>query len=142
MLLVVDNADGELMTGAFTNVSFVLPHPAVAINVPASALIFDQTGLQIATVGTDNRVVLEENHDRARSWQRVEIGSGISADDDVIESPPDGIASGDPGPRCRTLPARQWRFRAPRRTAGDRRSESSACSIGFNLFAYCLKRWT
>ena len=47
MLLIVDNADGQLMTGAFTNVSFELPHPEVAINVPASALIFNQTGLQI-----------------------------------------------------------------------------------------------
>ena len=51
MLLVVDNASGELMTGAFANVSFDLPHPEVAINVPASALIFDQSGLRVATVG-------------------------------------------------------------------------------------------
>jgi RND family efflux transporter MFP subunit len=96
MLLVVDNADGELMTGAFTNVSFVLPHPAVAINVPASALIFDQSGLQIATVGADNRVVLKKVTIARDLGKQVEIGSGLSADDNVIESPPDGVASGDP----------------------------------------------
>src|SRR5262249_697730 len=38
--LEVDNANGELMTGAFANVRLDLPSPEVAINVPASALIF------------------------------------------------------------------------------------------------------
>jgi RND family efflux transporter MFP subunit len=96
MLLVVDNASGELMTGAFTNVSFVLPHPAVAINVPASALIFDQSGLQVATVGADSKVVLKKVTITRDLGKQVEIGSGLSADDNVIESPPDGVASGDP----------------------------------------------
>ena len=95
MLLVVDNASGELMTGAFTNVSFELPHPAVAINVPASALIFDQSGLHVATVGADNRVVLKKVTIARDLGKDVEIGSGLTADDNVIESPPDGIASGD-----------------------------------------------
>src|SRR5271155_198768 len=58
MLLVVDNSSGELMTGAFTNVSFDLPHPEVAVNVPASALIFDKSGLRVGTVDDRNRVVL------------------------------------------------------------------------------------
>ena len=96
MLLVVDNASGEMMTGAFTNVSFVLPHPAVAINVPASALIFDQSGLQVATVGADSKVVLKKVTITRDLGKQVEIGSGLSADDNVIESPPDGVASGDP----------------------------------------------
>jgi multidrug efflux pump subunit AcrA (membrane-fusion protein) len=96
MLLVVDNASGELMTGAFTNVSFELPHPAVAINVPASALIFDQSGLQVATVGADSKVLLKKVTITRDLGKQVEIGSGLSADDNVIESPPDGVASGDP----------------------------------------------
>jgi RND family efflux transporter MFP subunit len=96
MLLVVNNASGELMTGAFTNVSFELPHPAVAINVPASALIFDQSGLQVATVGADSKVLLKKVTITRDLGKQVEIGSGLSADDNVIESPPDGVASGDP----------------------------------------------
>jgi RND family efflux transporter MFP subunit len=94
-LLVVDNAAGELMTGDFANVSFELPHPEVAINVPASALIFNQRGLFVATVGTDNRVMLKAITISRDLGKEVEIGSGISADDHVIESPPDGIAQGD-----------------------------------------------
>jgi RND family efflux transporter MFP subunit len=95
MLLVVDNAAGQLMTGDFANVSFELPHPEVAINVPASALIFNQSGLFVATVGSDNRILLKPITIARDLGKAVEIGSGITADDRVIESPPDGIAQGD-----------------------------------------------
>lgn len=95
MLLVVDNASGELMTGAFANVSFELPHPDVAINVPASALIFDRSGLRVATVDGANRVVLKPVTIARDLGKTVEIGSGLAANDRVIESPPDGIAAGD-----------------------------------------------
>jgi RND family efflux transporter MFP subunit len=95
MLLLIDNANGELMTGAFANVSFELPHPEVALNVPASALIFDRTGLRIATVDARNRVVLKEVTIARDLGKEVEIGAGLAVDDRVILSPPDGIASGD-----------------------------------------------
>ena len=95
MLLIVDNAGGQLMTGDFANVSFELPHPEIAINVPASALIFNQSGLFVATVSRDNRVRLKPVTISRDLGKEVEIGSGLSVDERVIESPPDGIASGD-----------------------------------------------
>jgi len=95
MLLVVDNPSGELMTGAFANVHLELPAPDSAINVPSSALIFDQSGLHIATVGDDNKVVLKTVTISRDLGQNVEIASGLSATDRVIASPPDGIAAGD-----------------------------------------------
>ena len=95
MLLIVDNAGGQLMTGDFTNVSFELPHPEIAINVPASALIFNQGGLFVATVSGDSRVHLKPVTISRDLGKEVEIGSGLSVDERVIESPPDGIASGD-----------------------------------------------
>ena len=95
MLLVIDNASGELMTGAFANVHLALPPPETAINVPASALIFDQSGLRVATVGADDRIVLKAVTISRDLGKEVEIASGLSADDLVIAAPPDGIASGD-----------------------------------------------
>ena len=86
---------GELMTGAFANVRLELPNPETAMSVPASALIFDQSGLRVATVGADDRVVLKQITISRDLGREVEIASGLSADDRVIESPPDGIASGD-----------------------------------------------
>jgi RND family efflux transporter MFP subunit len=95
MQLVVDNSRNELMTGSFTNVTFDLPHPEVAINVPASALIFDQNGLHVAIVGSDGRIVLREVTIARDLGNEVELGSGITADDRVVINPPDGIASGE-----------------------------------------------
>jgi RND family efflux transporter MFP subunit len=95
MLLVVDNPAGKLMTGDFANVSFDLPHPEVAVNVPASALIFDKSGLRIATVDSTNHAVLKTVTISRDLGRVVEIGSGLTAQDRVIDSPPDGIASGD-----------------------------------------------
>jgi RND family efflux transporter MFP subunit len=95
MLLVVDNAAGELMTGAFANVRLELPNPAATMSVPASALIFDQSGVRVATVGADNRVTLKQITIARDLGREVEIASGLAADDRVIESPPDGIATGN-----------------------------------------------
>src|SRR5579863_3407341 len=95
MQLVVDNSRNDLMTGSFTNVTFDLPHPEVAINVPASALIFNQNGLHVAIVGSDGRIVLREVTIARDLGNEVELGSGITADDRVVINPPDGIASGE-----------------------------------------------
>jgi RND family efflux transporter MFP subunit len=93
--LVVDNSQGELMTGDFTNVNFELPHPEIAVNVPASALIFNQSGLHVATVGNDGRIVLKKITIARDLGNEVEIGSGIVADDRVVINPPDGVTTGD-----------------------------------------------
>jgi RND family efflux transporter MFP subunit len=95
MQLVVDNASGELMTGAYVNVRLDLAAPETAINVPASALIFDQSGLHVATVEPGGRVALK-NVTIARDFgNRIEIASGLAPNDRVITTPPDGIVSGD-----------------------------------------------
>jgi RND family efflux transporter MFP subunit len=95
MLLFVDNAGGELMTGAFASVHLDLAAPATAINVPASALIFGQDGLRIATVGSDDRVVLKPVTISRDLGKTLDIGSGLTADDRIIMNPPDGIATED-----------------------------------------------
>ena len=95
MLLAVDNSRGELMTGAFASVRLELPNPESAIHVPASALIFDQSGLRVATDGAGDRVVLKPVTISRDLGREVEIASGPTADDRIIDSPPDGIAAGD-----------------------------------------------
>ena len=70
MQLVVDNSRNELMTGDFTNVTFDLPHPEITMNVPASALIFNQSGLHVADARPRRPDRFRGDHDRARSGQR------------------------------------------------------------------------
>jgi RND family efflux transporter MFP subunit len=95
MLLVVDNSSGALMTGGFTTVTFELPHPETDFNVAASALIFDRSGLRIATVDSGNRVVLKDVTIARDLGKEVEISAGLTAYDRVVQSPPDGIQNGD-----------------------------------------------
>lgn len=95
MLLAVDNPSGELMTGAFANVLLELPSADRAIHVPASAMIFNQNGMQVATVDADGRIVLKVVTIARDLGREVEIGSGLTAQDRIVASPPDGIASGD-----------------------------------------------
>jgi RND family efflux transporter MFP subunit len=95
MQLVVDNTAGELMTGDFTTVTFELPHPETAINVPASALIFNRSGLQVAIVDRENRIVIKPIKISRDLGSEVEIASGIGAEDRIVINPPDGVVTGD-----------------------------------------------
>jgi RND family efflux transporter MFP subunit len=94
--LSVDNADSQLMPGAFANVKFDLPISATALRVPASALIFDNQGLRVATVSADNKVEFKTVTIARDYGKSVEIGAGVAKGDRVIESPPDGLSNGDP----------------------------------------------
>jgi hypothetical protein len=67
------------------------PAADTAINVPASALIFDQSGLRAAVVGNDDKVVPTKAVTTSRDLgKEVEIASGLVAGDWVIASQPDG----------------------------------------------------
>jgi RND family efflux transporter MFP subunit len=93
--LAVDNTDGKLMSGAFANVTFSLPATAGALSIPASALVFDAKGMRVATIGADNRVAFKRVTVARDQGKTIDIGSGLSKGDRVIESPPDGLADGD-----------------------------------------------
>ena len=95
MQILVDNANGELLPGAFANISFDLPHNLEVLSVPASALMFDKAGLRVATVGPDSRVILKAVTIMRDLGKLIELSSGLAPDDRVIETPPDGIAEGD-----------------------------------------------
>ena len=94
MQLVVDNSADELLPGSYANARLQLPSNAAALSVPASALIFDAQGLSIATVGADNRVVVKPVTIARDLGSKIEIASGLGADDRVIQNPPDGIVTG------------------------------------------------
>jgi RND family efflux transporter MFP subunit len=93
--LGVDNEAGELVPGAYSSVHFNLPLPSANLSVPASALIFDHSGLQVATLGPGNRVIFKPVTVSRDLGDSVELSSGLTANDRIIDSPPDGIANGD-----------------------------------------------
>jgi RND family efflux transporter MFP subunit len=93
--LSVDNQDGLLLPGSFASVHFDLPVDTAALRVPASALVFNDKGLRVATVGNDDRVTFKDVTIVRDYGTSVQIGSGLGAGDRVIESPPDGLVDGD-----------------------------------------------
>jgi multidrug efflux pump subunit AcrA (membrane-fusion protein) len=93
--LAVDNAAGELLPGGFANVSLELPRSGGGLSIPPSALMFGKSGLRVATVGPDGKVALKTVTIARDLGRVIELGSGITASDRVIESPPDGISDGD-----------------------------------------------
>ena len=95
MQLGVDNANGDLLPGAFANVSLKLPDNAAALRIPSSALLFDKHGLRVATLDKADKIRLKPVTISRDLGQVIEIGSGLAADDRVIQSPPDGIREGD-----------------------------------------------
>jgi RND family efflux transporter MFP subunit len=95
MQVAVDNAAGELMPGAFANTRIELPENLQVLSIPASALIFGQQGLRVAAVDAEGKVVLKPITIARDLGQIVEIGTGIEASDRIIDSPPDGLSSGD-----------------------------------------------
>jgi membrane fusion protein (multidrug efflux system) len=72
-----------------------LQRDAVPLHIPASALIFNQNGLRVATVGADDKVLFKTVTIARDLGKDIELASGISPDDRVIVAPPDGIADGD-----------------------------------------------
>jgi RND family efflux transporter MFP subunit len=95
MQLALDNSAGELMPGGYANVRLSLQHDGAPLNIPSSALMFDQSGLRVAVVGPDDRVVLKTVTIARDLGRTIELASGVSADDRIITAPPDGIANGD-----------------------------------------------
>ncbi|WP_233171923.1 efflux RND transporter periplasmic adaptor subunit [Dyella sp. ASV21] len=93
--LVVDNPDGRLLPSSYASVSFNLVADTQGVRVPAEALIFDDKGLHVATLDSDDHVQFKTVTIRRDYGKTIELGSGLSSSDRVIVNPPDGLASGD-----------------------------------------------
>src|SRR5271166_5034905 len=91
----VDNRAGELLPGSLAQVSFKTPPAGPTFVVPAAALIFRKEGLRVGTVVNGNvahlvPVVIGED-----DGANVQIVTGLSAEDKVIQDPPDSLIEGE-----------------------------------------------
>lgn len=93
--LTVENPASELLPGGFAKVIFDLPRSSGTLSVPPSALIFDKSGLRVATVGDGDKVVMKPVTVSRDLGTSIELAGGLDPTDRVIESPPDGVESGD-----------------------------------------------
>ena len=93
--LEADNPKGLLRPGTCAEVHFKLPDNPNVLRVPTAALLFREEGLRLAVVGPDNKVILKRVQVGRDSGTEIEVLTGLSPNDRVINSPPDSIEQGD-----------------------------------------------
>lgn len=93
--LSAENKRGELLPGGYASVSFAIAPQADRLSVPPSALVYTKTGVQVATVNAESRVVMKPVVIARDHGSRLELLSGLVVTDKVIENPPDGVTQGD-----------------------------------------------
>ena len=91
----LDNTDNALQPGAYAEVKFPLPAGANGIRVPATALMFRDEGMQVATVDATNHVKLKTVNIARDMGASVDVGGGIGPKDRVIDNPADALRDGD-----------------------------------------------
>jgi RND family efflux transporter MFP subunit len=94
MQIIVDNRAGEMMPGDYASIHLEFSSTAGLLSIPSSALIFDAKGLSIATVDGSNHVLMKPVSIVRDLGTIVEVASGVTTSDRVIDSPPDGLING------------------------------------------------
>ena len=92
--LQANNPDGKLWPGAFTEVQFHIPADPSTLRIPSTALIFGTNGMRVAAVDANNKVVLKTVRLGRDLGNRVEIQSGLSLSDRLIDNPQESIEAG------------------------------------------------
>jgi membrane fusion protein (multidrug efflux system) len=92
--LQANNPDGKLWPGAFTEVQFHIPSNPNTLRIVSTALIFGTNGMRVAAVDANNKVVLKSVRLGRDLGNRVEIQSGLSLTDRLIDNPQESIEAG------------------------------------------------
>jgi RND family efflux transporter MFP subunit len=93
--LSAPNPDGRLLPGGFTQVHFHLPADPGRLEIPASAVIFQAEGTQVAVVDEAGQVTLKSVELGRDLGTSVEVLAGVGADDRIIDTPSDSLNAGD-----------------------------------------------
>src|ERR1700733_4751034 len=91
--LKVDNANGELLPGAYADVHFKIAAGAqgLSLQLPANTLLFRSDGIHVATVDSTSHVVLKTIIIGRDYGSAIEVVNGLTPQDTVILSPPDSL---------------------------------------------------
>ena len=93
--LMAANPDGALKPGGYAEVGLGVPAQAAAVQIASTALIFRDQGSQVATVDAGGRVHLHKITIGRDLGPRVEVASGLTAGQRVVDNPPDSLADGE-----------------------------------------------
>jgi len=92
--LTVDNPNRTLWPGTYVDVVFQVPTDPTVLTMPEAALIFRADGAQVAIVDSQNRVHLRNVTLGQNLGQTVQVTSGLSPGDKLVNNPPAGLLEG------------------------------------------------
>jgi RND family efflux transporter MFP subunit len=93
--LQADNAAGKFFGGSYCNVHFEIPTDANLVKIPSTALVTGNQGMQVATLDSNNKVVLKNVQLGRDLGDSVEVVAGLTPSDRIINSPPETLVTGD-----------------------------------------------
>src|SRR5712672_2558102 len=93
--LQADNAAGKFFGGSYCNVHFELPVDPNLVKIPSTALVTGNQGTQVATLDSNDKVVLKNVQLGRDFGDSVEADAGLSRSDRIINNPPETLAAGD-----------------------------------------------
>ena len=96
-----------LKPGDYAQVNIGLPGTGAQLRLPASALMFRATALEVATLGKDNRIVMKPITIGTDLGTQVIVASGLNPGDRVVNNPPIRSAMAT---RCGSSPMRSRAF--------------------------------
>ncbi len=89
----VNNPTGELLPGAFLSVHLKLKSETAALVIPVNTLIFRSSNMQVAVVRNNKAELVPITIGRDYGTE-VEVLSGLTAQDAIVENPSDSLTSG------------------------------------------------
>ena len=91
---VTPNPDGVLQPGGYAQISLPLPSGIHGVRIPATALMFRDQGMMVATVDDKSHVRLKVLNILRDLGQSVDA-TGVTRADRIIDNPADSLAEGD-----------------------------------------------
>jgi RND family efflux transporter MFP subunit len=93
--LQADNTDGKFFAGSYCNVHFEIPADANLVRIPSTALVTGNQATQVATLDSNDKVVLKNVRLGRDLGDSVEVIAGLSPSDRIIDNPPETLTAGD-----------------------------------------------
>ncbi len=90
----VDNSSGRLLPGMYAEVKFSLPRSHPLVIIPGSALLANDQGTRVIRIDAENRahaLTVQVGRDLGTE---VEVLSGLSGSEQLINNPPDNLVDG------------------------------------------------
>jgi RND family efflux transporter MFP subunit len=123
--LTVENPRHTLWPGTYVDVVFQIPSDSAIPTMPEQALIFRAAGAQVAIIDAQNRVHLRSVTLGQNLGETVQVTSGLSLGDKLVNNPPAGLLDGQvvrpvtPMPGYASAPSRPETASAPKEAHAD-----------------------